>query len=351
MKIKLIASISGIELKETEHINIPNVKIVHGSTIVDELNADRELLVNLGTFEANQIVKAAVIYYEGELSNFPGTINRELNVYEQTRQFHNACTLIFKCFWHDVDNNINVEKVFIMDCETKEFGLTSFSGMIYNSSCNIEKTAFPQETTSNTFNFYKFRIDLLEKSSLGEFEQKLVAEDFTSGVPVYIPSPPAQYNHSRLLMAFTFLDILRSQAMIQLRIAFNMVMYESLFCSSQDQISKQIRERLTFYLQDTKERTSEIKRLIKQSYDVRSRFFHGDKLERYSHEKLVKMSKDLDDLNRQLYQKILGDSSLFERDKVGFDEYFSTVDTKKPWSSKLRVFSKAIYDAFKVLFS
>lgn len=120
---------------------------------------------------------------------------------------------------------------------------------------------------------------------------------------------------SRIFRAITFLDLARSQSFLPLKISMYVGIFECLFTTESTEVSHKVAENAAFYISNTNEERAENYALIKKAYDIRSKYLHGQRLDKQKHkssELLTPISKEIDKLLRLIFVQIITqDSEVF----------------------------------------
>ena len=137
-----------------------------------------------------------------------------------------------------------------------------------------------------------------------------------------------KYNY-RITRAWTFLLKSRMTHVLPMKIAFTIPVLECLFSTDANEVTQKVSERAAFYFgKDNTERQG-IFDIIKDVYNLRSKYFHGQELkskhESIDNQKLLSLSMDC--LLRRIFTKvIMEDSALFnEFDQNKFDKDMSSI--------------------------
>lgn len=138
-----------------------------------------------------------------------------------------------------------------------------------------------------------------------------------------------RYNSTtRLQRAFMFLSMARSNSFLPLKISSYIEIFETLFTTDNSEVSHKVSERLAFYIGGNTDEKVENFKLMKTAYGVRSKFVHGQKLDRSikNIDDLVSVSTKIDSLARALLTKIvLTDSTIFLKDDNALNQHFSNM--------------------------
>ncbi len=129
---------------------------------------------------------------------------------------------------------------------------------------------------------------------------------------------------NRVQRAFDFLSLARLSHLLIMKIALFIPVLECLFSGEQGELTQKVSERVAFYLGKTRDQRYLYFETIKDGYNLRSRYIHGDKLEK-KHLKIefqMDLSKKLDEICRLvLYRIIMDDFIDFLQDEDSFRLY------------------------------
>jgi len=150
------------------------------------------------------------------------------------------------------------------------------------------------------------------------------------------------YNQQNCIQrAFHFLILARRQNVLVYKIAYYMAVFECLFTTDAREITTKMAQRAAFYIGNSADECKQIARLISDSYDVRSRFLHGQRFAKsndYSESKLMPKSVELDSLLRKILCQIIEhDHELFiedENDKGKRERFLTSIIFDKKFRSE-----------------
>jgi len=138
---------------------------------------------------------------------------------------------------------------------------------------------------------------------------------------------------NRVERAILFMGTVRAAAFIPMKIALGMNVLECLFSdTSSGDIIHKIAERTAFYIGDSTEDRITSFKLVKDAYNVRSKYFHGQKLDKkeYNASKLEDISVKTDNLLRRvLTNVIMVDSAIFTSSDEELSKWFTNLIFKK----------------------
>ncbi|WP_299255529.1 HEPN domain-containing protein [uncultured Cytophaga sp.] len=236
------------------------------------------------------------------------------------------------CLWFIKDNSANTEYLYTYIPQRK-MALSRIRNILYsNASGEYLETLFNISDLESAKNIFH-RLQTLSQTELKKNEitglpkhiedhYKIDEGDFNSII----------YNsQNRIDRAILFLQLARSKSYLPIKITFYIAIYEALFTTSDGEISHKVTERATLYLAGSIAEKLNNFKIIKTGYDIRSKFVHGQKLNKKhkSKEDLIPISKELDELTRVLLNKIiLSDSDVFLLDDEKLEEWFKELILK-----------------------
>ncbi|GAB2780627.1 hypothetical protein GCM10027275_25240 [Rhabdobacter roseus] len=137
----------------------------------------------------------------------------------------------------------------------------------------------------------------------------------------------AKYIYNRVERAFKFLHLARSHSFLPMKISFYIVILECLFTTENHEITHKVSERATIYLGGDKNvKLNNFKR-IKEAYDIRSKYMHGQALKKnIDYNELCRISKSTDDIVRKILNKVLfEDGEIFMKKDDELASHYNTL--------------------------
>lgn len=219
--------------------------------------------------------------------------------------------LFLFCLWFVKDNSVNTMTNYTYIPSKTGVVCTRRTTVFSNCSGEYQSEVFSSEELKIAHEYY---IKVLS------FSTNLIIEpNFTSKIEMGLINPGG-LNHiiynstNKLEKCINYLQIARSNSLLPLKISFYMAVFESLFTTGKDELVHKIGVRVSLYLGGNKEEKMSTYSIIKNAYNVRSEFVHGQSLSnknKYS-EQLKRISFLVDNLLRDILKKILiNDSDLF----------------------------------------
>ncbi|HTE25410.1 hypothetical protein [Flavitalea sp.] len=231
------------------------------------------------------------------------------------------------CFslWFIKDNSVSLF-ISVTGTETKCY--TVQSSQVYTSSFGLTgDTRFSLDEINRAIEISD-RLNLLTTTQHHFGYQEIPARLNSSNIS---PDYFLDYNSTdRISRAIQFLTLARTQPHLHTKISLYVPIYECLFSGDESsEVSHKVSERAAFYLGDNVTERTSIYDLLKSTYNLRSRYLHGQTLDtkkskKYDTlDKLRKLSTDIDSLTRRLMTKvIMQDSEIFLQEDDKLNKHF-----------------------------
>lgn len=238
------------------------------------------------------------------------------------------CSLLVDTFvqslWLVKDNSVCVLGSYCEIEAIKHVNSKGASVMNYNTSGKIESTTYNEQEILLAHTIHQALAKIIPKKDYQMFDE-------LPGIISMLPKPtsqrlilgktPLNYDHNNqncIERAFMFLHIARNHSYLLYRLAFYVPIFECLFgdSNSKNEITHKVAERIAFYIGETPQERFEYFRSVKDAYNIRSKFIHGDVFGSSSLKTVDDLSPKIDILARKLLLKvILTDSAIFLDDK------------------------------------
>ncbi|VTP91788.1 HEPN domain-containing protein [Sphingobacterium daejeonense] len=125
----------------------------------------------------------------------------------------------------------------------------------------------------------------------------MLSGEFQSGVDPY-------KIENRIEKAMSFLSSARSTPHLPQKITHYMAILECLFSTDGNEIIHKVSERTAFYLEGTTTERIAIYMAVKNAYNIRYKFVHGDKPPK-THEQLCVIATEVDAIIRRVLKKLI----------------------------------------------
>lgn len=302
MSFKLIASIRFFALQEKEVIATPFYNITNHKPI-KELVIDQKFNALVGTLASKSFGENSIAYavYEDNDDNETFKERMVTEFYERAPQIETY--LLF--LWFVKDNSVSFEHAYgqfsIADNYTYWTGHNIFStcdGKYNNISFSTDEIKKSNDLLlAYTQNCMKQNDAQVNRIQLAL--NKANTSQFRPGVNPY-------KEENRVERALTFLSTARSSAHLPQKITHYMSILECLFSEKANQIVQKITVRTAGFLG-----APAVKKTIKNAYDIRSRFVHGEKMKK-NHQFISQVAIETDEVIRRVLIKVVtSDYDLF----------------------------------------
>ncbi|WP_343566206.1 hypothetical protein [Sphingobacterium sp.] len=300
MSYKILASIRFIKLEGLDLIETPIFNITTHDTVKAKM-LDISFKKFAGWRDLSSYDKNALAYAVFESIDDNEAFQQLMNEELTQRAGQMETFLLF--LWFIRDNSISLEQAY--GYFTVARSVNWWTGRNVFSTCTgqFEKTAFNEvelrEATDLLLNYTEHCVANESKSQQVNLatKEKMQKVEFQSGM-----NPNKVEN--RIERAMSFLSSARSTPHLPQKITHYMAILECLFSTDGNEIIHKVSERTAFYLEkDTTERIA-IYKAVKNAYNIRSKFVHGDKPTR-THEQLCIIATEVDIIIRRVLKKII----------------------------------------------
>jgi hypothetical protein len=251
-----------------------------------------------------------------DLATLDELSNEHIRLKSKTNHFIN-------CLWFAKDNSASIINLYTYTLNTN-YCLQSVIGPGNSSAIGENNPVeFDKEDFDKALNIYNAILSVQTK-----IESDSPKIDF-GGRPIITDSKYHKANQNktnRIDRALSFLFIARNNSFLPLKISLYISVLECLFTKDAGDIVHKISERTAFYIGETPDERIDLYRSVKKAYSVRSKFFHGQQLEKKSseHEALQDVSLKIDDLLRKVLNKVLlVDSTKFLSNDEQIEEFYT----------------------------
>jgi len=232
--------------------------------------------------------------------------------------------VFLQLLWLIKDNSVNHYTMFAFSDENKVHYLRR-SNFFSNCKGLFEDVEFSREELDKVKIYYEKLVEISSKKL--SVDQESIFEK--SGLGPSINQFEIYNSNNRIERAIFFLGTARSANTIPLRISFYVAILECLFTTDSSGLSHKIAERCALYIGGEAKLQKENFDRIKKAYAFRTKFFHGQNLEK-SHAPLeiqILISTELDNLLRQVLNKvIMDDCDIFlQTNQQVLEEWFNSL--------------------------
>lgn len=317
MTYKYISPITGLELETLDYPPFDCFSLTKNTVTINALFNNPALIYYYGMAAMDNLLKSPCLIWRGELSSISPSNNiQELNLELDNYKFANLNSL-----WFIKDNSVNAPVSYLQPDDNSFVHLITKAMSFSNS-----------EGEHSPVKFSKEELDLINKTIPRIVELFLADKDNKDAIyeeKDFITNGANRIasNKNRLIRAFSFLNIARTTSELTLKISFYMALLECLFTSNSNEVKHQLSERVSLFIGGDKEIKKQNFDAIREAYDIRSSLMHGSLIRKTDND-IIRISKGVDSLTRQIFNKIIdGESEIFQLsssdgDKKKFENYF-----------------------------
>jgi hypothetical protein len=210
--------------------------------------------------------------------------------------------------WFIKDNSVNTNTLYTHASFHKDTMRRKTTSVFSDSKGEYHETKFSYAEIELT---QELR-EKLSKISLGIIPKQVGSYTTPEKMAVGLSSTKPYNTNNRIERALNFLNITRTTSFLPLKISCYIAVFESLFTTDNEAIAHKIGERVAFYVGGDFETKSNNYKIIKQAYNIRSKYFHGQSLvknkDNLTH--LKEVSSEIDQLLRIILVKIINHDGL-----------------------------------------
>ncbi|MGY4385644.1 hypothetical protein ACVWYN_002690 [Pedobacter sp. UYP24] len=329
MKVRSLASILYFDFDGDIKVFILGVfTITKSPQQVARFLQTQKIDLEIGKIGMDTIYKSYTAYIEGDTENFDA-FTRSNNSSEVAHSI-NGCLNSFLLFnlWFLKDCSVYCLKNHLFNVDTKAIKIDTRDKMISNSSGLYQTVKFSAAELSELALInelmlkYQITEALIEEAALPVFDKENFSLTSRANYLAY------NSNINRIIRALLFLFHARSNSFLPQKISFYIAILEALFTIQQTGVTKQITERTAFYLGGDESKIQKTYELVNKAYKVRSQYVHGQPLKNSyaSIAFLLSISKDLDEILRIIFNKVLKeDSEKFKQQNEHLMAWFKTL--------------------------
>jgi hypothetical protein len=215
--------------------------------------------------------------------------------------------------WRIRDNSIYIDDFCFYLENAPLCNITKFNYNIYTSKGNVEEILFTQNEFEQCVEYFKQSTNFLT------LKEKPIEKEDISSVSIHLAHKQQHYNDSsKVERAMKFHWKARSESSIPIKITNYISFLECLFSPNGAELQHQVSERVSLFLFKYNDKIDKIEtfKLIKSSYGIRSKYVHGDKLDKKfkTLDSLRDLSSSLDDVCREIINTIMNNNLLIFND-------------------------------------
>ncbi|HVW12577.1 MAG TPA: hypothetical protein VHB54_02075 [Mucilaginibacter sp.] len=303
MQAYRICGIEGLKLKENDRsIIYADFILTEGRDIVSNCFSDPAFSKIIGSYNLKRIVSNPYFFSTDQYQE-------NTDFFEVTNKGISMTQELITFLWFVKDNSCNASKIFTYVPELNGSVVsiekpTNFS----NCHASYSDVEFSSEEILKAAEILYTAHQLSSANKHVDINSFFKVNKVNAGLAT---SPALQIKYSlrnRVERAILFLITARAAGFIPMKIALYMNILECLFSdTSQGDIIHKISERVAFYIGESFNERIGIFKKIKEAYVLRSKYFHGQKLDHkiYNDVTLPELATDIDNLMRSVLIKVI----------------------------------------------
>ena len=220
--------------------------------------------------------------------------------------YNRILDVFLQCSWIAADNNANISDTFLI--------WQSDAGINVSTNSNIKRyTACSHAASSRWFGSNELGVWL---NAFNIFNTSDISQAHPHKTHIIKGLSP-------LSLYFSNIQLARMATDAALKLMQYCIAFETLFTTSNSELSHTVAERIAIYRTRNKSCRIETYRLIKQAYDVRSKISHGSII-KHGAESIGELLVNIDEIARQVLAKAVKNSkdTLDFSDSQAVDSYF-----------------------------
>ncbi|WP_138994016.1 HEPN domain-containing protein [Larkinella sp. C7] len=218
----------------------------------------------------------------------------------QTESSLRTITQFLSCLWFVKDNSCSCNTV-IAFCSDERFSERDIELRYKNSAGEFSDTFFSLAELNEALEYYNYLDNLFLINQPFKPPNGLIENSSIEAIS-------SLNSHNRIQRAYQLLGNARNSIIVSDKIANYIIILECLFSTKGgSEISHTISQNTANYIGINKSDKKEIYRLIKRVYNIRSKYVHGQQLDKKDRlpETQIQLSQKLDEIIRKIFRKIL----------------------------------------------
>jgi hypothetical protein len=327
MLVKIIAPIRNIIFEK--HTTVSGKYVI---TNLRELKEDKlfrkmDFIEQFGGINTKIVYDNFIYYWEGE-SDEIDILNGNKSISDVAKHFSYNFDTVMNSFWFIRDHSGYIHETFGL--ETERYN----AGTIYSLNGAFDSKGEQTPTHFSDLDFDQMIIIHSKVDDLLEREAALLHNHQVQNN--LIQNPNQIYKTSRIRRVLGFLFNYRMTESPIERLANAMTLLEALFIArGTEDIGDRLKERVAVFLGGDINQKDSNKIIVKQAYNIRSRYLHGDTLT-FAAQSVIELSGKIDELLRSVLNKVLtmNDNEIFiqvetKSNNKKFEEHFlNLIDTQ-----------------------
>jgi hypothetical protein len=311
-EITILFSIRYLLLQDLDFINTPRFIIHTNPSIRDSFLAEK--FKRIIGFKAQQSFETNMFGYQ--TISIGSEVKEQLEIGDKLKHETYSTAKSLETFlfflWFIKDNSISIDETYSYESITHQVNCKPNHTIFNNCFGEFENIQFSREEIDQTVNILGKYAEVCQAKTTSEQAVDFFLDDNNPQKRDTIKSSANYtFKENRLHRAISFLTTARSTAHLPYKVSLYMPILESLFSDSSSEITHKVSERAAFYIGIDKDEKRLIFKTIKEAYDIRSRFLHGQEFnpQKITMNYLKSLSAKIDQIVRKILTKIILEDS------------------------------------------
>lgn len=323
MKLKIICSLRNCKLPEKAFkFEFSSFNLIKGNAYLDGRIFNEHVFKQIGNINIGEFINKPFFV------SFMEIRDKEYFTTATVKAF-SALGALTSFIWFSKDNCIDTGLMYSYNAEIDDIVLSRYK--IANTSNAKGEYTETQLSLKDLKLAQKVLLKVAELQNKSTTQKKAPKLEINLEKPIISDTDYhyRDYNeNNRIQRALSFLVMARSNLFLPLKISIYIAILETLFTTDSIEVNYKVCQRVAFYLGGKSEAKFTTFRKVKEAYDIRSKFFHGQELakKKDTRENLVSVSVEIDNILRKVLTKVLfKDSELFLKDNTFLSNYYNTL--------------------------
>ena len=312
MICEFVAAIHYLSIEEKEVKLYENAKIYgkREEEITSIFTSNQYLVSEIGMQNIISICRNSLFYWNSSHEN----LNRKFGIetlHQIIHKMHAVVLLQVSGLWLIKDNSCFSHRGYLISHNRTSVESNIGGTFLSDSTGSNIETSFTKEEIKTGFKIMEKLIGLFNRKpsnksiDLGESD-----ENFGAMSPFL-----DHFGSNRIKRAWGMIMTARSTVLIPMKIAFYISSLECLLTTDSKEVTSKVAMRVALLIGGSGKEKISNKSLIVKAYDIRSKFIHGvgSKNKEVEQSKLVTLSRNIDQILRTIFLKIIEDENLTEK--------------------------------------
>lgn len=305
MELKFIGSTNNFVLKSSDTFRINLFKLTNSNDVLFKEVFDDNFKSSFGALSTRKLSQTPYLYLFITLHEY-AALTEFYNESDALKKMNASFAFFIDTSWFIKDNASFIDVGYMVNSLSGGYFIDSRNSYNSNASGEYVPTEFDYDEILRLIDIYE-KISQLKKNSFIQEEENKPFVNVT-GKSTAASSPFNFVRHknlNRFIKALTFLHSARTNSYLPMKLSFYIVILETLFGLRGDSdIANNIKKRVWLFIGNKFDSEDSVRKIIKDAYEVRSRFLHGDYIDG-DMDKLKTISIRIDELIREIFLKVI----------------------------------------------